>query len=172
MPLARGTPSLPKTVPHLDLQPPPSSRASLAVARPVVHPTPQAAHALAGAGTRPCGPRARLPSGTPASSSARCRSRSTAATAGPPPSCRIGRGTCAGTARQSFTHCRRSVSVGEDWCLALSRHGARVPRTPWTSSPWAAARAPAGAGLPGWPLTGPPPRCPAPPPPQTARLRP
>jgi hypothetical protein len=49
----------------------------------------------AGAGTRPCGPRARRVSGTPVSSSARCCSRSRAAAAGPPPSRRTGCGTCA-----------------------------------------------------------------------------
>ena len=51
--------------------------------------------ARAGAGMRPCGPRARRLSGTPPSSSARCCSRSTAAAAGPPPSRRTGCGTCA-----------------------------------------------------------------------------
>jgi len=55
--------------------------------------------ALAGAGTRPCGPRATQPSGTPASSSARWCSQSTAASAGPPPTRRTGHSTCARPAR-------------------------------------------------------------------------
>ncbi len=56
---------------------------------------------LAGAGTRPGGPRARPPCGTPASRSARCCSPSTAAAAGPPRTRRPARRTCACTARWS-----------------------------------------------------------------------
>jgi len=69
---------------------------------PTSHAGAAVRRALAGAGTRPCGPRARRVSGTPVSSSARCCSRSTAAAAGPPPSGRTGCGTCAYTcARES-----------------------------------------------------------------------
>jgi hypothetical protein len=67
------------------------------------------AHARRRLCMHPCGPRARLPCGTPLSNSAQCRSRSTAAAAGPPPSHRTCCGTCARDVRWQL---RASAATG------------------------------------------------------------
>ena len=71
--------------------------------------------ALAGAGTRPCAPRARPPCGTPASRSARCCSQSTAASASPLPTRRTDCRTCARTPRRrvrASTYARAGGAAG------------------------------------------------------------
>jgi len=121
---------------------------------------------------RPCGPRARQASGMLRSSNARCCSRSTAAAAGPPHSRRTGCGTCV-CATDALQN-QRPTSAGHQ--RASGRLGmqaaARAGRTLYTRSPRAAARASAGAGPPGWPPTGPLPRCAGRPRPQSARRPP
>ena len=126
---------------------------------------------LAGAGMRPCGPRARPLCGTPASSSAQCCTLSRSAAAGPPPSRRTGCGTCAGTARLSVRAAGTAGTLPAPLRPCAARR-AEAARTPPTSSPRGAARAPAGAGRPGPPPAGPPRRCAARRWPQSARRRP
>jgi len=140
---------------------PACARAGSAAGRPRL----SVRRALAGAGTRPCVLHARLPCGMRASSSARCCSRSTAASAGPPPTRRTGCRTCT---RTDVLASR----VLHDSRLLTGTLRAAERRTPSTSSPPGAARACAGAGPPGWPPAGPPRRCAARPRPRSARRRP
>ncbi len=88
--------------------------------------------AAAGAGMRPCDPRARPPCDTQVSSTAQYCSRSTAAGAGPPPSGRTGCGTCAcrrtreSQLREHQTRCQTPMRA----CKRHGRRGRRAPRPP------------------------------------------